>query len=81
MPLWLVRRRRGGPPVVPGIQGPRSPASSWGVASLCTMHHGRFPLNLDIERLERGGHFREAEYMRDRGDGLLLFRGRYRPRR
>ena len=40
-----------------------------------------FHLNLDIECLKRGGHFWEAECMRDWGDGLLLVRGRYRPRR
>ena len=56
-------------------------ASSWRVASLCTVHHVWFLLDLDVERLERGGHFREAEHMRDQGDGLLLFRGQYRPRR
>ena len=81
IPLWLLRRGWGGPLAVPHIQGPRSLANSWGVANLCTVHHIWFLLNLYVERLKRGRHFREAKHMRDRSDGLLLFRGQYRPGR
>ena len=81
IPLWLLRRDWCGPPVVPWVWGPWSPASSWGVASLCMVHHIWFLLDLNVERLERGGHFREAEHMRDRSYSLLQFRGWYRPGR
>ena len=81
IPLWLLRQDWCGPPVVPCIWGPWSPANSWGVASLCTVHHVWFLLNLDVECLDRGRHFQEAKHMRDRSYGLLLFRGQYRPGR
>ena len=64
IPLWLLRRNWCGPTVVPCIWGPWSLANSWGVASLCMVHHIWFLLDLDVEHLKRGGHFREAEYMR-----------------
>ena len=41
----------------------------------------RFLLDLDVEHLERGGHFREAKYMRDWSYSLLQFRGQCRPGR
>ena len=81
IPLWLLRRDRCGPPMVPWAWGPCSPANSWGVASLCSVHYIWFLLDLDVECLKRGGHFREAKYMRDRGYGLLQLGGQYRPRR
>ena len=81
IPLWLLRQGWCGPPVVPRIWGPWSLANSWGVASLCTVHHVWFLLDLNVEHLERGGHFQEAEHMRDWSYGLLRFRGRYRPGR
>ena len=69
IPLWLLRRGWRGSPVVPCIWGPWSLTNSWGVTSLCRVHHVWFLLDLDVEHLKRGGHFREAEYMRDRSYG------------
>ena len=81
IPLWLLRRDWCGPPVVPCVWGSWSPASSWGVASLCMVHHSWFLLDLDVERLERGGHLQKAEYVRDQSYSPLQFRGQYRPGR
>ena len=48
---------------------------------MCMVHYVRLPFDLDVEHLKGGGHFREAEDMRDWGYGLLGFRGRFRPGR
>ena len=41
------------------------------------MHYIGLSFDLNVERLEGGGHFREAENVGDRGYGLLWFRGQF----